>query len=227
MIPLDATNQVLLTQGEIRPWHQGDSMAAFTAGLYDIMFENYGYDQMEIFDLTAAVIMARPDLCEFQPLHLAVVMDEGNTFGQTAVVSGAEPNIQVCLEPDAEGVKRELNDAFTSASPPADLPPIDPLIGTWAGLVYNNDFEMEIVITIDDTCASGEVFGRFDISTVSCSGTLTWVGMDGELYQFEAGDKTENCGEGVDYLLPQADGTVMYISRGDYGETTGTLQRAP
>ena len=49
--------------------------------------------------------------------------------------------------------------------------------------------------------------------------------MDGELFQFAAGDKTEACGEGIDYLQPQADGTILYISRGDYGETKGTLQR--
>jgi hypothetical protein len=51
--------------------------------------------------------------------------------------------------------------------------------------------------------------------------------MDGELYQFQAGDKTAGCGEGIDYLVPQTDGTVMYISRGDYGETIGILQREP
>ena len=51
--------------------------------------------------------------------------------------------------------------------------------------------------------------------------------MDGELYQFKAGDKTEGCGEGIDYLDPQPDGTVMYISRGDYGETKGILQKEP
>ncbi len=51
--------------------------------------------------------------------------------------------------------------------------------------------------------------------------------MDGELYQFQSGEKTEGCREGIDYLLPQADGTIMYISRGDYGETKGVLQREP
>ncbi len=86
---------------------------------------------------------------------------------------------------------------------------------------------MQISITIDETCQLGQVCGRFDISTVSCSGTLTWVGMDGDLYQFQAGEKTEACREGIDYLYPQADGTVIYISRGDYGETNGALQRAP
>ena len=84
---------------------------------------------------------------------------------------------------------------------------------------------MQISITIDETCQLGQMCGHFEITTVSCSGSLTWVGMDGDLYQFQASEKTEACGEGIDYLVPQADGTVLYISRGDYGETKGVLQR--
>ncbi len=53
----------------------------------------------------------------------------------------------------------------------------------------------------------------------------TWVGMDGELYQFQASDKTAGCGVGIDYLAPQVDGSVLYVSRGDYGETKGILQK--
>jgi hypothetical protein len=51
--------------------------------------------------------------------------------------------------------------------------------------------------------------------------------MDAELFQFQAGDKAEGCGEGIDYLQPLANGTVMYISRGDYGETKGILKKEP
>jgi len=101
------------------------------------------------------------------------------------------------------------------------------LIGTWTGSVSNNGIEMQISITIEETCQLGQMCGRFDISTVSCSGTLTWVGMEGELYQFQAGEKTAACGEGIDYLLPQTDGTIMYISRGNYSETKGALQKEP
>jgi len=225
LVPLDATNKVIFHPEDILPWHNGDQKAEFSAELYDIMFNEYGFTEAEIFDLGAAVIMVEPEACEFQPLHLEVITEEGENMGQTVVVPDSEPNINVCLEPDADLIMRVLNEVFSSTTDTLEIPSIEPVIGTWSGMVINSDFEMQMLIMIDDTCQLNQECGRFDISTVSCSGSLTWIGMDGEMYQFEAGDKTEECGEGSDYLLPQSDGSLMYISRGDYGETEGILQR--
>jgi pyrimidine-specific ribonucleoside hydrolase len=227
LVPLDATNKVIFHKEDILPWHNGDEKANLTADLYDIMFNEYGFEKAEIFDLGAAVIMVKSETCVFQPLHLDVITDEGITSGQTVIVPNSEPNIQVCLNPNAVLIMQELNDSFSSSKKTLEIPSIDPIIGTWAGSVLNNDFEMQVFITIEEMCPLGQICGRFNISTVSCSGTLTWVGMDGKLYQFQAGEKTKGCGEGIDYLLPQTDGTIIYISRGDYGETEGTLRRAP
>jgi inosine-uridine nucleoside N-ribohydrolase len=227
LIPLDATNQVIFDLEDIKPWQNGDDKAKIAAGLYEIMFNEYDWEQAEIFDLGAAVIMVRPETCVFQPLHLDVITDEGIHFGQTVVVDDNEPNINVCLNPDAYLIKQELNSIFTNTKNAQMTPSIDSLVGTWSGPVFNNEFEMQISITIEEQCQLGNVCGSFDISTVSCSGTLIWVGMDGELFQFQPDEKSEACGEGIDYLIPQSIDSVLYISRGDYGETTGTLQREP
>jgi inosine-uridine nucleoside N-ribohydrolase len=227
LVPLDSTNKVIFHQEDILPWHNGDDKAKLAAELYDIMFNEYGWEQAEIFDLGAAVIMIEPEACVFQPIHLDVITDEGSNLGQTVVISDSEPNIKVCLNPDADLIMQVLNDDFSSTKNTLETPSIDPIVGTWTGFASNNGFEMQVSITIDKTCQLEQVCGRFDIPTASCSGTLTWVGMDGEQYQFKASDKTEGCGEGIDYLDPQPDGTVMYISRGDYGETKGILQKEP
>lgn len=227
MVPLDATNKVILRREDILPWDQGDEKAQVVADLYTIMFDDYGFESAEIFDLTAAVLTARPELCAYEALYLDVINERGNNLGQTVVVPDHEPNIHVCLEPNVDLVKQDLNDSFSGPAEPLEMPSIDAIVGTWTGPIVNNGFEMQISITIEETCQLGQLCGQFDIPTVSCSGNLTWVRMDGDLYQFQAGDKTEACGEGVDYLLPQTDGTLMYISRGDYGETKGILQREP
>jgi len=227
LIPLDATNKVLFNQDDIQPWHDGDQKAKFSAELYDIMFNEYGWEQAEIFDLGAAVIMVEPEACEFQPLHLDIITNEGFNLGQTVVDPGSEPNIKVCLDPDAELIMQVLHDSFSSPRNASGTPSIDPIIGTWTGAVFNNDFEMQISVIIEDACQINQKCGHFDITTVSCSGSLTWVGMDGDMYQFEVSEKTEACGEGKDFLFPQPDGTLMYISRGNYGETTGILQIEP
>lgn len=113
MVPLDATNKVMLRREDILPWRQGDEKANMVAELYDLMFSYFGMKTVEIFDLTAAVIMVQSEACNFQPLHLDVITDNGPTLGQTIVVPNTEPNIHVCLEPKADQVKRNLNEIFS------------------------------------------------------------------------------------------------------------------
>jgi inosine-uridine nucleoside N-ribohydrolase len=113
MVPLDATNKVLFSQEDILPWHQGDDKANMVVDLYDIMFKTWGLKTAEIFDLTAAVLMVQPESCNFQPLHLDVITDNGPTLGQTIVVPNTEPNIYVCLEPNVDQVKQNLSETFS------------------------------------------------------------------------------------------------------------------
>jgi inosine-uridine nucleoside N-ribohydrolase len=113
MVPLDATGKVLLSQEDILPWRSGDEKADLAADLYEIMFNNYGFKTVEIFDLTAAVVMVEPDSCEFTPLHLQVNTDRGDTSGQTLVVPDKEPNVNACLAPDAALVEQALIEAFS------------------------------------------------------------------------------------------------------------------
>lgn len=113
MVPLDATNKVLLSQEDILPWRQGDDKANMVVDLYDIMFKTWGLKTAEIFDLTAAVLMVQSELCNFQPLHLDVITNDGPTLGQTMVVPNTEPNIHACLEPNADQVKQNLNETFS------------------------------------------------------------------------------------------------------------------
>jgi len=113
MVPLDATNKVLLSQEDILPWRQGDDKANMVVDLYDIMFNTWGLKTAEIFDLTAAVLMVQSESCNFQPLHLDVITDDSPTLGQTIVVPNTEPNIHVCLEPNANQVKQNLNETFS------------------------------------------------------------------------------------------------------------------
>jgi purine nucleosidase/pyrimidine-specific ribonucleoside hydrolase len=113
MVPLDATDQVILRRDEIEAWQRGDEKARLVVDLYAIMFKSYGFKEVEIFDLTAAVIMMQPESCTFQPLHLDVITEEGPTLGQTMVIPNREPNVHACLEPNADQIKRNLNTTFS------------------------------------------------------------------------------------------------------------------
>jgi pyrimidine-specific ribonucleoside hydrolase len=114
LVPLDATSQVLFRKEDIASWHRGNKAAQLVAQLYDIMFNEYGFKELDVFDLTAAVMMVNPELCAFELLHLDVVTDAGNTTGQTLVVPNGEQNIHVCLAPRVDLTRQQLNDTFST-----------------------------------------------------------------------------------------------------------------
>ena len=95
LVPLDSTNKVIFQKEDIQPWHDGDQKAKFSAELYDIMFDEYGWKEAEIFDLGAAVIMVEPDACEFVPLHIDVITEDGDNLGQTVVNTKAMSRISM------------------------------------------------------------------------------------------------------------------------------------
>jgi pyrimidine-specific ribonucleoside hydrolase len=115
LVPLDATNQVSVGKQDTRQWRMGGRIASFAADIYDMLLDNWGTDQAAIWDLMTAALMVEPKLCEFRPLHLQVITDNGVTMGQTAVVQEAQPNINVCLEPDAALIRQTLGAVFSSA----------------------------------------------------------------------------------------------------------------
>jgi purine nucleosidase/pyrimidine-specific ribonucleoside hydrolase len=115
LVPLDATNQVLINKQDTAQWRAGGRMADFAADIYDWLMDATGKQSSMIWDLMAAEIMLNPDLCGFRELRLEVVTAEGSTLGQTAVVPAGMPNIDVCLEPDAALIRQTLIDDFSSS----------------------------------------------------------------------------------------------------------------
>ena len=116
LVPLDATNQVLITRQDTGQWRQGGEIADFAADIYDMLLNNWGVENGAIWDLMTAVIMLKPGLCEFQPLHLQVITEEGSIMGQTAVIPGEEANVSVCLEPEAGMIRQTLVDVFSRST---------------------------------------------------------------------------------------------------------------
>ena len=104
-------------------------------------------------------------------------------------------------------------------------PEVSPLLGTWKGISRNGDFQMEITVTIEAACQEGQVCGSFEIPSLPCNGGFRLVNVNAGKYEFEAVDKQGACGTGRDFLEPLPDGTLRYISLGEYGENTGILER--
>jgi purine nucleosidase/pyrimidine-specific ribonucleoside hydrolase len=113
LVPLDATNQVLISREDTQIWQQGKRIPDFAAYIYDTLMSFRGNNEFMIWDLMTAVLAINPELCVFQPLHLEVVTEDGVTSGQTLVSPDVDPNVNVCLQPDISGIKQMLRDVFS------------------------------------------------------------------------------------------------------------------
>lgn len=115
LVPLDATNQVFVNNQDTNQWRQGGEIANFAADIYDWLISIFGLGEAAIWDLMTAAIMLEPDLCDFTPLHLDVITENGDKLGQSVIIPDGEENVSVCLEPNAEMIRQALIDVFSSS----------------------------------------------------------------------------------------------------------------
>jgi inosine-uridine nucleoside N-ribohydrolase len=115
LVPLDATNQVYVSNQDTTQWRQGGAVANFAADIYEWLIDIFGMEKAAIWDLMTAAIMLDPELCDFTPLHLEVITESGNTLGQSAVLAEGEANVAVCLEPKGELIRQSLIAIFSKS----------------------------------------------------------------------------------------------------------------
>jgi inosine-uridine nucleoside N-ribohydrolase len=113
LVPLDATNQVVLTGQDTLQWRHGGQAANSAADMYDMLLKSSS--SMEAWDLMTAAIMLDPSLCDFQPLHLTVITEDGASQGQTFSRGSADPNVQVCLHPHPDAIRQTLAWVFSNS----------------------------------------------------------------------------------------------------------------
>jgi pyrimidine-specific ribonucleoside hydrolase len=112
LVPLDATNQVVIDSTVTRRWRAGGKIGNLSADLYDMLLKSSKTPTMPIWDLMTAVLMVHPDLCGVQSLHVEVITAHGDTEGRTVALQDGKPNVNVCLTPDAALIKQEIVEAF-------------------------------------------------------------------------------------------------------------------
>lgn len=117
LVPLDATNQVTLDAEDIQRWRGGGPTSDFAVEIYERALENFGGSDAAVWDLMTAAVMLDPSLCRFASLPLDVITANGPTSGQTVVVEGGPPNVDVCLAPDAGRIKENFREVFSAPGP--------------------------------------------------------------------------------------------------------------
>ncbi len=76
-----------------------------------------------LWDVMTAAVMVHPELCPTKALRLEVNTSPGDHYGQTVVIGTGEPNTQVCLKPDADGIRERLRSGVWGVAPTLHPPP--------------------------------------------------------------------------------------------------------
>ena len=101
------------------------------------------------------------------------------------------------------------------------------LIGTWKGIAQNNNgWEMEITIAIPNLFEIGWILGTYNIPEIPCTGKFRVIDIQGERLELKAEEGQGECGEAdSDSLEVLADGTLLYVSKGEGWEARGVLHK--
>lgn len=107
LVPLDGSSNVAWGPGDVPVWAAGTAPeSALATRLLERTIQNWGANEVQIWDLVTAVQTANPAVCEETHLALQVITEPGPEQGRTAVGNGA-PNVWVCLKSDAAQVKAQ------------------------------------------------------------------------------------------------------------------------
>jgi purine nucleosidase/pyrimidine-specific ribonucleoside hydrolase len=115
LVPLDATNNVKISQTDTGLWRSGGKPALFAADMYDSLMRSNSLNQFAIWDIMTSEIMVTPSLCKFTELHLEVVTTAGDTNGQTSVIPDDKPNVHVCLQPNGSQIIHTLDEVLSAS----------------------------------------------------------------------------------------------------------------
>jgi inosine-uridine nucleoside N-ribohydrolase len=112
LVPLDATNEVTISNQDIAEWSKGAPQAVFAANFYQSIMGSDPAKEIYIWDIMTAEIMTQPYLCRFKDMEIQIVTKEGNNYGQTNQVVRGNPNAYVCVEPIIGEVRGQLDNIF-------------------------------------------------------------------------------------------------------------------
>lgn len=104
--------------------------------------------------------------------------------------------------------------------------PIDAISGTWVGAAKSVEFEFGVTFVVGEKCSLGDACRTFDFPDISCSGTLAITKIDGNVFEFQASDRTGGCDpspDNRDSLELLSDGTLLFISTSSTHEETRAI----
>ena len=108
-----------------------------------------------------------------------------------------------------------LSSPVITTPAPTQIPNLtDALLGNWSGTIKSLDgsFSTKLDLSFESGCRMNEICGTYSAPQISCSGTLTLVGIDGNSFVFlETRTRAESsCGFCYEHIQKLSDNSISY-----------------
>jgi hypothetical protein len=227
IIPLDAIQYYVQNEDITEINGIDDPGVRYVARMWD---EQWGWagGGFFIWDTITATAVTNPENFHWKYDGIDVITEPGDFQGQTITLNNGATHTRFAAGADYEAVLDQLFETFreeTALGPLAGEESelsITELGGTWEG--FTGDFH--ITFYLESECILNEKCGTFEIPEFSLTGDVTFVNVDGNVYEFKA-TKMSSGQPGADYEYLQLldDGTLFYSTTGSGVTSEAVLER--
>lgn len=241
VIPLDAI-QYLVQQAEMTEINEIDDPGVkYVAQMWNQQWGWSGGGGFFIWDTITATAVTNPENFHWVYDGVDVITEVGDFQGQTVALNNGTLHIRYATGADYDAVIDQLLETFrgettldspaaadssdtssgdSAAADPADV--ITELAGTWEGFTGN----FHITFFLEPECTLNEKCGVFEIPEFSLAGDITFVNVDGNLYEFIATNLSSGqSGNDYEYLQLLDDGTLFYSTTGSGVTSEAILEK--
>ena len=214
IIPLDGIQYYVQAKDIDRIKTISDPGVEYVAQMWD---QQWGWSNGRgffIWDTITATAVTNPENFYWTYDGIDVIAEAGDFQGQTIALNNGAQHTRYATGANYEAVLDQLIETFRDETPLSPLLPADEtetiiteLAGTWEG----STGAFTIIFTLEAECSINEKCGTFEIPDFSLSGDITFINIDGNIYEFKAtnlssGEKSEALYE---YLQIQGDGRLV------------------
>ncbi|MEA1978674.1 MAG: nucleoside hydrolase [Chloroflexota bacterium] len=181
-----------------------------------------------IWDTITVTAVTNPENFNWTYDGVDVITEPGDFQGQTIALNNGATHTRFATDADYGAILDQLIETFrgeTTFVPPANGETgasLNELAGTWEGFTGN----FHITFFLEPECKLNEKCGTFEIPDFSLSGDITFVDIDGDVFEFKATNMSSGQpSNDYEYLQLLDDGTLFYSTTGSGVTNEAVLER--
>ncbi len=227
IIPLDATQYYVQPEDLNSINTIDDPGVNYVSEMWDQQF-GWAGGGFFIWDTITITAVTNPENFVWTYDGVDVITEPGDFQGQTIALNNGAQHTRFATDADYDAILDQLFETFRGETALAPSAPSDQdititeLAGTWEGFTG----EFHITFYVEPECELNEKCGTFEIPEFSLTGDITFVNVDGNVYEFEATNMSSGQpGNDYEYLQLLDDGTLFYSTIGSGVTNEAVLER--